>query len=37
MHVEKIYELSDIHEAIAHSAQSGKQGKVLLKGIYFDE
>ena len=37
MNVEKIYELSDIHEAIVHSAQGGKQGKILLKGRYFDE
>ncbi len=35
MSVEKVYELSDILEAIAHSAQAGRQGKVLLKGSHF--
>lgn len=37
MNIEKIYELSDIHEAIAHSARAKRQGKILLKGKYFDE
>ena len=36
MSVEKIYELSEVLEAIAHSSRSGRQGKVLLKGKYFD-
>jgi NADPH:quinone reductase-like Zn-dependent oxidoreductase len=35
MNVEKVYELSDVLEAIAHSAQAGRQGKVLLKGAHF--
>jgi len=35
MSVEKVYELSEIHEAIAHSAQAEKRGKVLLKGRHF--
>lgn len=35
MSVEKAYELSDVMEAIAHSAQAGRQGKVLLKGLHF--
>lgn len=35
MSVEKVYELSDIHAAITHSAQAGRQGKVLLKGVHF--
>ncbi|WP_295523972.1 zinc-dependent alcohol dehydrogenase family protein, partial [Limnohabitans sp. Rim8] len=35
MSVEKVYELSDVLEAIAHSAQTGRQGKVLLTGAHF--
>ena len=35
MSVEKVYELSDVVAAIAHSAQAGRQGKVLLKGAHF--
>jgi NADPH:quinone reductase-like Zn-dependent oxidoreductase len=35
MNVEKVYELSDVLEAIAHSAQAGRQGKVLLTGAHF--
>ena len=35
MAVEKVYELSEVHEAIAHSAQAEKRGKVLLKGRHF--
>jgi NADPH:quinone reductase-like Zn-dependent oxidoreductase len=35
MNVEKAYELSDVLEAITHSAQAGRQGKVLLKGAHF--
>ncbi len=34
MKVEKVYELGEVHEAIAHSAQSERQGKVLLKGMH---
>lgn len=35
MSVEKAYELGDVMEAIVHSAQAGRQGKVLLKGMHF--
>jgi hypothetical protein len=35
MRVEKVYELSDVLEAIVHSAQAGRQGKVLLTGAHF--
>jgi hypothetical protein len=35
MNVEKVYELSDILEALVHSAQAGRQGKVLLTGAHF--
>lgn len=35
MNVEKVYELSDVRAAIAHSALAGRQGKVLLKGLHF--
>ena len=35
MAVEKVYELSDAVEAILHSAQAGRKGKVLLKGMHF--
>jgi NADPH:quinone reductase-like Zn-dependent oxidoreductase len=35
MTVEKVYELSDVLMAISHSSQSGRQGKVLLKGFHF--
>lgn len=35
MSVEKVYELGDVLKAIAHSAQSGRHGKVLLKGMHF--
>jgi NADPH:quinone reductase-like Zn-dependent oxidoreductase len=35
MNVEKVYELNDILEALAHSAQAGRQGKVLLTGTHF--
>jgi NADPH:quinone reductase-like Zn-dependent oxidoreductase len=35
MSVEKVYELSDVLEAIVHSAQPERRGKVLLKGMHF--
>jgi NADPH:quinone reductase-like Zn-dependent oxidoreductase len=35
MSVEKVYELSDVLEAIVHSAQAERRGKVLLKGMHF--
>lgn len=37
MKVEKVYPLSEVLEAVAHSAQAERQGKVLLKGLHFQE
>lgn len=37
MNVEKVYPLSDVLEAVDHAAQAQRQGKVLFKGLHFQE